>query len=55
MIFLIVGIIWKLKFPRMEAKANQLPQEEEVKSILSVSQLDKNKDYAVFANYVYDV
>lgn len=35
-IFLIIGIIWKLKFPRMESKVNELPQETSVRKISTI-------------------
>ena len=45
----------KLYFPKLEAKKIGPKVKEPLLSITSVKQLDSDKDYLIFANYVYDV
>jgi hypothetical protein len=53
LIFMVLIIIWKIKFPRLEAKGALKVHEEPMRKVLSLKQLDSSKDYCVFANYIY--
>jgi hypothetical protein len=54
--FVVVFILWKLYFPRLEAKGISPKHEDPttIKEVRSLKELDASKDYVVLANYVYD-
>ena len=46
---------WKLLFPKMEHKQIVYKHKEPVRMVRSIKDLDTNRNYVVFENYVYDV
>ena len=46
----IVYIVWRLLFPKLEARGISPKYEESIPSIKSVQDLDQNQEYIVFAN-----
>ena len=52
-IFLVLGIIWKLTFPRLEAKPMEILSKP-VRSIKSLKEMGDSRDHIVFANYIYE-
>ena len=53
--FLALYVITKLYFPRLEAKGITPKHQEKVISVRSVRELDRDNDYIVFANRIYDI
>ena len=52
---IILAIAWKILFPSLEQNQLTHKPKEPHKSIQSIKELDHDRDYVVFANYVYDV
>ena len=52
---LLVFLYWKQNFPRMESKNVSLQVNSNLKSIRSVKELNREKQYVVFSNFVYDL
>lgn len=52
---IVFVILWKLLLPKMEHNKMINRVKEPLRSIKSVRELDTDRSYVVFANYVYDV
>ena len=51
----IIYIAWRLLFPKLEAWGITPKYEEIIPSVKAVHELDKEKEYIVFANNIYDI
>ena len=54
-ISVVVYIAWRLLFPKLEARGISPKYEENIPSVKAVHELDKSKEYIVFANNIYNI
>ena len=55
LISLFVLLYWKQSFPKIESKEFSLQVNTSPKSIGLIKELNQDKHYAVFSNFVYDL